>query len=61
MNHALPRQRVPLPALCQRVAFDASWYGTPSARRSSGVRPPGVKWKTYSWQSLTKRSLLIGL
>ena len=34
---------------------------TPIARRSSGVRPSGVKWKTNSWQSLTNRSLLIGL
>ena len=41
--------------------FDASWYGTPMARRSSGVVPLGVKWKMNSWQSLTKRSLLIGL
>ena len=26
-------------AACQRVMFDWSWYGTPSARRSSGVAP----------------------
>ena len=46
---------------CQRVTFDWSWYATPSARRSSGVRPEGEKWKMNSWQSLTNLGLLIGL
>ena len=45
----------------QRAMFDASWYSTPMLRRSSGVRPEGVKWKMNSWQSFRKRGLLIGL
>ena len=38
-NQAFPRQRRPPRAPRQRVTFDWSWYGTPSAKRSSGVRP----------------------
>ena len=41
MNQVLPRQRRLPRAAAQRATFDASWYFTPIARRSSGVRPPG--------------------
>jgi hypothetical protein len=61
MNQVLPRQRRPLPAVFHRVTFDASWYGTPIARRASEVVPCGVKWKMNSWQSFRYRGLLIGL
>jgi len=40
----------------QRVMFEGSWYGTPMALRSSGVRPVGVKWTMNSWQSLRYRA-----
>jgi hypothetical protein len=61
MNQALPRHRRLAPPERQRAMFEASWYSTPMARRSSGVRPDGVKWKMNSWQSFRKRGLLIGL
>src|SRR5579883_63552 len=54
MNQLLPRQRASRPLACdQRFTYDLSEYGTPIARRSSRVLPVLVKWKTYSWQSLT--------
>jgi hypothetical protein len=61
MNQALPRQRRLTPPVRHRAMFEASWYSTPIPRRSTGVRPVGVKWNTNSWQSFTNRGLLIGL
>ncbi|MGC4082760.1 MAG: hypothetical protein QM736_11765 [Vicinamibacterales bacterium] len=61
MNQVLPRQRTPSAPVRQRAMFDWSWYGTPSASRSSRVVPSCVKWKMNSWQSFRYRSLLIGL